>query len=351
MTLYMLYVMGFAFAMSLAFTGFMIHAGVGDVPENRSNHKAITPTAGGVGIVAGLGGLILILPQFFVPTFLSPDWPLILTSMWAIGLLGLIDDVFPIPAVLKFCLMIVVAGMAVRVVGPVTVLPYAAEGFAIPYWAGFAGSLLWIFAVTNAVNFIDGSNGLMAMIMMLASLGLAVVAAVIGAPQAMLIPLGLAAGLAGFLPYNLRGKALIFSGDVGSLFTGFSFALAVLMLCREKPDAMPVFIGPVLILPLLTDVLLTMLRRAKHGENLLAPHRKHIYQRLITHGHGHVAIAIYYGIITAALAIFAVMLAQMGHHRFTAFFIFPAILMSAVYYVLVRRLKARAISKRKPNRP
>lgn len=332
----MLYVTGFAFAMSIAFSGFMIHVGVGDVPVSRSSHSRVTPTSGGVGLIAALGGLFLILPRFMPPEWLSADWPLILSTLFAVGLLGLVDDVFHIAARVKFLLLAVLAALAVWAIGPVQSLPFAASGLDLPYVAGFAGSVLWIFVVTNAVNFMDGSNGMMVIVMGTACLALAAAAAVLGAFQSLFIPLALAAGLAGLMPYNARRRALVFAGDAGSLVVGFGFAISVLWLCREVPRSGPVYIGPVLLLPFLTDVLLTMLWRAKHGENLLEPHRRHLYQRLIARGHSHMAVALYYGFAAAALGGFAYVMAGLGYHRLTAFLVFPALILSAIYYMLIQ---------------
>lgn len=338
---YMLYVMGFAAALSLAFSGFMIHVGVGDIPDKRSSHSAVTPTSGGVGIIAAIGGFFLLLPQFVPPGWMSADWPFILTILWAVALLGLWDDIYTISAPVKFAVLIILAGLAVWKIGPVVMLPYAANTVTLPYWAGFLGSVLWVFVVANAVNFMDGANGLMASVMIIALLALAAIGTGLGASQSSALPLAITAGLLGLWPYNFRGKAHIFSGDVGSLVTGFGFALAALWLCREMPQSRPVFIGPILILPFLTDVLLTMIWRAKHGENLLKPHKRHLYQRLIAHGHGHVAVAVYYALTGAVCAIFAYAMTQQGAHNYTTFIIFPALMLACLYYALLNGLKTK----------
>ncbi|MGJ8562440.1 MAG: glycosyltransferase family 4 protein [Alphaproteobacteria bacterium] len=337
----MLYVMGFAAALSMAVSGFMIHVGIGDIPVTRSSHKKTTATCGGLGLVAAIGGFFLIMPQFFPATWLDKDWPFVLTILWAVAILGLVDDIFAISAKLKFAILAVLAVLAVWKIGPVTALPYAAQGVWIPYVVGFIGSVLWIFVTANAVNFMDGSNGLMACVMIIALIGLAAIGTGLGAIQTSLLPLAIAAGLIGFLPYNLRRSAHVFSGDVGSLVTGFGFAMSVLWLCRERPDAVPVLIGPVLILPFLTDVLLTMIWRVKQKENLLTPHKHHLYQRLIARGHSHVAVALYYSLAGMLCALTAYGCAMVGFHKYTAFIIFPAMIMSTLYYAGLRSIETR----------
>lgn len=338
---YMLYVMGFAAALSLAFSGFMIHVGVGDIPDKRSSHSKVTPTSGGVGIIAAIGGFFLLLPQFVPAGWMSTDWPFILTILWAVALLGFLDDIYTTPAPFKFAALMVLAGLAVWKIGPVTVIPYAANGMTLPYGAGFIGSVLWVFVVANAVNFMDGANGLMVGVMIIALIGLAAIGTGLGASQASALPLAITAGLLGLSPYNFRRKAHIFAGDVGSLVTGVGFALAALWLCREMPQSSPVFIGPILILPFLTDVLLTMIWRAKHGENLLTPHKRHLYQRFIARGHSHVVVAVCYALTGAACAVFAYAMAMQGAHNYTTFIIFPALMLSCLYYGLLIGLKTK----------
>lgn len=334
----MAYVMGFAFALSLAVSGFMISSGVGDIPNARSNHSQTIPTCGGLGVVAGLAGLFLLFPHFSPPELLSDKWPHILLLLGAAGLLGFLDDLFTLPALLKFAVLVGLASVAVWLVGPVQTLPFAGTGATLPYGVGFAGSVLWIFVVANAVNFMDGSNGLMPSVMIVACFGLLMIAGQFRSVEAMLIPAGLAAGLLGFLPYNMRRQARIFSGDVGSLFVGFSFAVAVLWLCADVPERRPVFIGPVLIMPFLTDVLLTMIRRLKYKENLLTPHKSHLYQRLISSGMSHIQVALVYSFLGVILAALAYDLANAGLQQITLFLTLPIAILSGVYYAAANKL-------------
>ena len=69
------------------------------------------------------------------------------------------------------------------------------------------------------------------------------------------------------MPYNFRKKAQIFCGDVGSLLTGFIFAVASLMLVKEVPELPFLYVGPILLLPFLADILMTLFSRLKRKEN------------------------------------------------------------------------------------
>ena len=339
MTPPILYILGFAFALSLAVSGFMIAAGVGDIPNKRSNHSKTIPTSGGLGIAAALGGFFFLLPQYFAPTELSSEWPFVLTAIWAVALLGLCDDVLTLRSGGKFTALLVLSVLAVWAIGPVTVLPYAAGEVHIPFAAGFIGSVLWVFVVSNAANFMDGSNGMLVTVMSIACAALAVIGTGLGAAQFVFLPLAILAGLLGLMPYNARNKAAIFSGDVGSLVTGFGFAVAALWLCKDVPQKLPVFIGPVLILPFLTDVLLTLLRRALKRENLLRAHKSHLYQRLIAAGFSHLSVAGIYAIAGVLMAVFAYGMSARGFHSFSAFLIFPSLTLAGVYYAVMARIE------------
>jgi len=126
----------------------------------------------------------------------------------------------------------------------------------------------------------DGANGFMGSFMFIASLALTMLAMTVGAMTAAILVGALTFGLLGFLPYNFRAKAQIFCGDVGSLLVGFIFAIASLLLVKEAPDFRLLYVGPILLLPFLADVLMTMLSRLKRKENLLkTPHPQRLEPR------------------------------------------------------------------------
>ena len=305
----MLHLGAIAFAVALAFSGFMIGAGLGDVPNARSNHSDATPTSGGVGLVAALGamgiGAVMFYPQFS----LGPELPYVLMLAFAIAALGLFDDVFEGRTRIKFALIIGIAALAVRVIGPPAVLPMGAYEIVLPYGVGLIGAVLWIFVCVNGVNFMDGANGFMGSFMFIASLALTMLAMTLGAMMTAILAGALSFGLLGFLPYNFRQKAQIFCGDVGSLLAGFLFAIASLMLVKEVPSMPLLYVGPILLLPFLADIFMTLGSRAKRKENLLAAHSTHLYQRLIRKGWSHAKVSLVYagaGLICANIVVFAV---------------------------------------------
>jgi len=297
-----LYIAGLAFFTALAVTGFMVSAGLGDVADHRSAHSQTIPTGGGLGFVAGLGVAAIAFAFADVSTPLHRSFAQILSLIFAVSMLGLVDDVLTLSARMKFSLLLIICGAAVYLIGPVTELRFGEQRQELPYLIGFFGSLLWIFVVANAVNFMDGANGFMGTAMVIASLGLFGLCLISGAPNAAVLSIINFAVLLGFLPYNQRRKALIFSGDVGALFVGFTYGAAVLMLLAEAQSSKMLYAGPILILPFLTDVFMTLIRRFRRKENLLTAHNMHLYQRLIRAGWSHLKVTWLYGFTGLLLA-------------------------------------------------
>jgi len=234
---------------------------------------------------------------------------------FAITTLGLFDDVFEGRTLIKFALIAGIGALAVRLIGPPAVLPMGSYEIALPYWARLAGAVLWIFVCVNGINFMDGANGFMGSFMFIASLALTMLAMTVGAMTAAILAGALTFGLLGFLPYNFRAKAQIFCGDVGSLLVGFIFAIASLLLVKEAPDFRLLYVGPILLLPFLADILMTMLSRLRRKENLLKAHSSHLYQRLIRKGWSHAKVSMVYaglGLLCANIAVFAVFSGMIG---------------------------------------
>lgn len=311
----MLHLGAMGFAAALAISGFMVAAGVGDIPNERSNHSAATPTSGGLGLVGALGMMSLGAGLFYPQFGLGPELSYLLILAFAIAALGLFDDVFEGRTAIKFALIIGIAVLAVRVIGPPAALPMGAYEIALPYGLGLAGAVLWIFVCVNGVNFMDGANGFMSSFMFIASLAMMMLALTLGAMTAAVLAGALTFGLLGFLPYNFRAKSQIFCGDVGSLLVGFLFAIASLLLVKEAPDFQLLYVGPILLLPFLADIFTTLVSRLKRKENILKAHNSHLYQRLIRKGWSHAKVSFIYagaGLICANIAVFAVFSGMIG---------------------------------------
>ena len=144
-------------------------------------------------------------------------------------------------------------------------------------WVGVPVTALWLLFTTNAMNFIDGLNGLAGGVALIAASFLAGIAAAHGGWFGYFATLLLIAGLAGFLPFNFP-RARIFMGDVGSQFCGFMLAVLGVVASRLEDVELSFLIVPMLLSGVLFDVAFTLGRRAWAGERVTAPHRGHLYQ-------------------------------------------------------------------------
>jgi UDP-GlcNAc:undecaprenyl-phosphate GlcNAc-1-phosphate transferase len=243
---------------------FMVQVGAIDHPVARSSHTTPTPKGGGVGIVSAFAiGIAWVHPSGTADTMLAG---------LAIGLAAAsyLDDVRQWPFWLKLAAQIaasvglVAAGLAPRA------LAFPGIGDVPLGLLAPAVSLGWLLFTTNAVNFMDGLNGLAAGSAATGCLVLVLHAGIRAAwPEAVIL-----AAVAGFLPFNYP-TARIFMGDVGSQFLGFVLAALAL---RHAGDSHLSAILPLSLSPMLLDVAVTLLRRWRGGERLTQAHRGHLYQ-------------------------------------------------------------------------
>jgi UDP-GlcNAc:undecaprenyl-phosphate/decaprenyl-phosphate GlcNAc-1-phosphate transferase len=284
-------------AVSLIVCWLMIRLGPKDAPDGvRKTQGAPVPSSGGVGILAGLMAGAAVLAAFGAPVGgLLGSAPLAGIAVFTVfaALLGWYDDASGMPALPKFLALLGAAVIAAQI-GPVPEhLWFGREGIAL---AGIAGLVLvaaWIFVMANAVNFMDGANGIAmgtALIILAMLCFLMVPVAVLSNDRAAPgLLMGLlfagAAAIAGFLFWNLKGR--LFAGDAGSLSVGGLIGGASAMFAVDGPVLVPL----TLCLPILIDVFLTLAWRAKHGRPLMQAHRDHAYQLLLRSGwtHGQVA--------------------------------------------------------------
>ncbi len=283
----------------------MAHLGVRDAPDNvRKLQETPVPTSGGVGFAfaAVLGALAA-----WVATGSWPpgDVAFVLAGAVMALVLGFVDDRWPVPAKAKLLAMLAIAvGLVVAGVRADALAPWPDVSFALPWALAAAGSLAWIVVVVNAVNFMDGANGLAMGMAAIASAGLALCAAIIGAWEIAALAAALAGALLGFLVLNVPGR--LFAGDAGALFVGAALAGLGLLLVRAEPELL--FVPPLLLSTFLVDVLLTLVWRARRGRPLFSPHRDHAYQIALKAGMKHTLVAGIYAIWTfnaAAIAIVA----------------------------------------------
>lgn len=318
-----------AYLVALGVAGLVAALRILDHPNDRSSHSQPTPRGAGAGIVVGfVAALSFALPD--APGFAVPLAGIGLIGALA-GILGFVDDIFSLSEKVKF---VVLAGLSLAlaaIAGPVTGL-----GIELPWIIGLLGSALWVFTTANAVNFMDGSDGIMAATLIPASLALAWLAP----PEITVACLVLAAAIAGFAVWNApiataRGKA--FSGDVGSLGASVLFAGLSLFWAAQAGGG-AAWIVPLLLLPFLGDVLLTMASRAKAGRRLFSAHRSHAYQLLIQLEFSHRQVALIWGGMSLACGGLAILAAALPASGAFAVFVLAVLVFTLVH----RRIRKRA---------
>jgi len=262
---------GLAFLVAGALVPLLAKFAVGrsllDVPNLRSSHEVPTPRLGGIAIFAGtLVGVAVLRPE--------GAWPLLAAAalIWAVGLA---DDLSNLHFKTKAAAQAIIAGGLLLLYPP----PVLSGSSGMLWILVLAVGILWISALSNAFNFMDGIDGFTG--------GVAIVNALFLVPLAgetgSFLP-ALVGATAGFLVWNVS-PASMFVGDSGAYFLGFVLA-AVALYAPLPPGESWTPLGFVacalVFLPYLFDTAFTLLRRLRSGagKSIFLAHREHIYQRI-----------------------------------------------------------------------
>lgn len=269
-----------------------------DHPNHRSSHTQPTPKTGGLAIVAAwLAGLFIIGVFSGSPQTTGQAALLGAMALCALGV-GLADDLFDMSPLWKFAGQFAVAGLFIAFFAPLQGAPVPFVGYAELGLAGVFLTVFWFAVFMNAYNFMDGANGLAAGSAAVAMCGFCVIAAFSGAPFAAACAFLLAVALFGFLPVNLR-RGRLFMGDNGSQAISFIIAALAVIAANASEGRVSALVIPVIFLPFLFDVAVTLTHRAIRRQNILSAHREHVYQLMIRMGASHTSAAVAYMAMTA----------------------------------------------------
>ena len=287
--------------------------GAVDIPrDSRRMHNHPIPRMGGLAIFFGF----ILSALIFVPL----DAPLrgMLLGAVIIVILGIFDDIYALPALPKLLVQIAAATVAVLMGNQIEVLSNPNIFSSNPYWdLGFLSipiSVFWIVGITNAVNLIDGLDGLACGVSTISSMTMLVIALSVAEPNVALIAAALAGGCIGFLPYNLN-PAKIFMGDTGSTFLGYVLGVVSIQ-GLFKYYTLISFVVPFLMLGLpIFDTCFAFIRRIAHGQSPMHADRSHIHHRLIDMGlNQKQAVAVLY-VVSTILGLCAVVLTTISALR------------------------------------
>lgn len=270
--------------------GFLRRRSLVDEENDRTSHKGAIPRGGGLAV---LFGVIVSLAVHWTAWVDVPYLPAVAIFAAAFGLLGLIDDVYGLPATIRLVAQAILAWLFMAATGlePVASLTFL----------GAVAGAFWIVAFVNTFNFMDGINGISAATTLIIGTSLAIASyrweAGIEIPA-----LAIVGAAIGFAPFNAP-SARLFLGDVGSYLLGSALAMLAVVAVSNGAPPLAVFLPFLLYVG---DVAYTLVSRALRHERLMKPHREHVYQVITRPGAlTHQQTTLLVSAITVALAILA----------------------------------------------
>jgi UDP-GlcNAc:undecaprenyl-phosphate/decaprenyl-phosphate GlcNAc-1-phosphate transferase len=258
-----------------------------DIPNERKIHNDPIPRLGGVGIFLGLLVAALAVP-LLLPVLFPAAWPMsyslryvpVFISFALINVMGLVDDFHNLHALLKFLLQIIAAslvtigGFTISLVSIPGLAPFSLGIFAYPI------TVLWIVAISNAINLMDGIDGLAGGIAALSALSLGIMSLLHGGANAAILSFCLFGAVLGFLIFNFP-PARVFMGDSGSLLLGFVLAVIPLLGTPGGISIGSMFAPATVLLIPIMDTISAIIRRVQEKRPIYSPDKQHIHHKLL----------------------------------------------------------------------
>jgi UDP-GlcNAc:undecaprenyl-phosphate GlcNAc-1-phosphate transferase len=286
-----------------------IKIGAVDKPDERKVHTGIMPRMGGLAIYLSLlvtyiiGILFLNIPENNMVTGLFVGGTIII-------FVGILDDRFQISPWMKLLGQLIATSSLLF-------FDLTLKTIHLPFVNGEVSlgllsipiTFLWVIGITNAMNLIDGLDGLAAGVCSIAALSFFAVSLMLGNTVVAIISIILFGSLLGFLKYNFH-PAKIFMGDTGSLFLGF--ILATVSLLELKKIGVISFLFPIFILGLpISDTLFAIIRRKLNNMPISKPDKKHLHHCLIDLGFSHKKTVLVMYAVSIIFSLLAVLTAVM----------------------------------------
>lgn len=312
--------------------------------RERDVHEAPTPRLGGVAMFIGLlaaFGAAAFVPEFSELFIGRPKVWALLGACLIIAIVGVLDDLFDIDWMIKLAAQLIAAGVLAWNGAQIVSIPIGDTLVIGSPALNFVLTVFLMALVMNAVNFIDGLDGLVAGVAIIASGTFFVYTLVLRSQMgrvesvtfASLIALVIVGICAGFLPFNWH-RARMFMGDTGALLVGLLMAASTVSVTGEvNPTALDIkfviasyipIILPIAVLALpLADFSLAVIRRLRAGKSPFAADRRHLHHRLLDMGHSPVQAVLIFYLATAVLSVAGLLVFTMGS------FLVPAVVLAA----------------------
>jgi len=294
---------------------FALKRKIGDYPSSRKVHIRFIPRLGGVGIISGFVAGLLVAWAYDAATFAHASFSLVGVGVGLLLIVGLgvYDDIKGVGSFGKLTVQFLAASLVISSGLEIThlALPFL-EPIPLGIFA-FPLTMLWLVGVTNAVNLLDGLDGLAVGVAAIVSAVVFCIGLFTGDALLTFVSVSLFFAGLGFLRYNFN-PASIFMGDTGSLFLGFLLAcvsLAVVQHPAAEMAQISLLVAVVILAVPIVDTSIAFFRRIKKGMHPLKPDKEHIHHRLMDLGltHRQTVVAIYaISLFNGVLAFFLVVL-------------------------------------------
>ena len=272
------------FVVSLLLTPFVkkfaIKIGAVDKPNQRKVHKKLMPRLGGLAIfISFMIGCFVLIPSYMQP------WPIIIGGCIIVAI-GILDDMFGLPAKVKFVGQIIAALIPVLSGIQIDFVATPSGEIILFGWWAIPLTVLWIVAITNAINLIDGLDGLAAGVSSIALATISILSLTMGNPVTPLLGLLLLGSTLGFLMYNFY-PAKIFMGDTGSLFLGYMISVLSVVGLAKSAAVFSLLIPMIILAVPIMDTTFAIVRRIVQRKPLMAPDKFHLHHCMLRLGFSH----------------------------------------------------------------
>ncbi|MBR7143237.1 MAG: undecaprenyl/decaprenyl-phosphate alpha-N-acetylglucosaminyl 1-phosphate transferase [Clostridia bacterium] len=250
-----------------------------DIPKDeRRMHKKPIPLLGGLALfTAFIAAYLILFP-------ITSENLFFLLGALVIVAVGTLDDIRPLSPAIKAlgqvvaCLFPIFGGMQIDYIGW-----FGGEYLGFHPWISVLLTLVWMFAIINAINLVDGLDGLAVGLSAISAIAMLVISIMIGNPITAVTSALLAGACLGFIPYNIN-PAKIFMGDAGALFLGYVLACLSVQGMFKAYTVISLFVPLCIFAVPLFDTVTSFLRRLLKGKNPFQGDKQHLHHKLILKG-------------------------------------------------------------------
>ena len=285
-----------------------------DEPDYRKQHDSPKVRLGGISILIGFISSLLIYDLLTIDSFIWTNKEIIILSI-GFFLLGLFDDLFKLSPWGRLFVQILLATIAWSQNIRVSIIDFSFlnipdQYFVLPLFLSYFFTIFWIVGITNAINWMDGLDGLAGGIIFIASIGIILVGFKFGQTSEIVFLVIISGNCLGFLKSNFFPSKILM-GDGGSYFLGFTTAVLSINSASRIINQSYFLESTSILLPLIIlsvpilDMTYVIFSRIANGNSPFYPDRTHLHHRMINKGIGHKRTVIYI-YITSLVNVFLV---------------------------------------------